>query len=131
MRIESVSMFKFYFAYEGTELMIPIAAADETQAKAKLTELFRFWSGDLAVPNGSVLSPVQQKDTPMPMIPAVPAGPLLELRIEELLKTIADAKLRVTKQTVAATVKDWTGFKHDPANFPAILEELEKIKRGL
>lgn len=121
-------MFKVYFAYEGTELMIPIAAGDVEEAKMKLKGLFAQWSNDLSVPPGSVLSPVQQKETPMPTIPT---SPILELRIEELLKGIVDARLKQPKATVAATVKDWTGFKHEPENYPVILEELEKIKRGL
>lgn len=127
MRVESTQVFRFFFQYEGTELMIPLAGANEEDARGKLRGLFSQWINDLSMPTGAVLSPVQQKETPMPTIPGTP---IMELRIEELLRNIADARLKVVKGTVAATIKDWTGFKHDPANFPAIIEELEKIKRG-
>lgn len=130
MRIESTQVFRFYFQYEGTELMIPLAGADEQDAKAKLRGLFLQWSNDLIMPTGAALSPIQQKETPMPTSPMMAPSPILELRIEELMKNIADARLKVAKGTVAATIKDWTGFKHDPTNFPAIIEELERIKRG-
>lgn len=127
MRIEQTNIFKFHFPYEGGELMIPLASTTEEEAKSKLRGLFLQWSNDLQMPTGTILSPVQQKETVMP---AIPTSPILELRIEELLQVIADKKLRVAKGTVAATVKDWTGFKHEPQNFPAIVEELEKIKHG-
>ena len=127
MRIEQTNIFKFTFPSEVGEMMIPLAAATEEEARAKLRGLFAQWSNDLQMPTGVVLSPVQQKETVMPTIPTTP---ILELRIEELLQVIADKKLRVAKGTVAATVKDWTGFKHEPQNFPAIVEELEKIKHG-
>lgn len=127
MRIEAVTVFKFTFQYEGAELMIPLGAKDEVEAKTKLRGLFLQWANDLDMPTGAVLSPVQQRETPMPNIPGTP---IMELRIEELLRNIADARLKVVKGTVAATIKDWTGFKHDPANFPAIIEVLEKIKSG-
>jgi hypothetical protein len=132
MRIETVQMFKFYFKYEGTELMIPLAEASEEEAKVHLRALLLQWANEMTVPPGSALSPIQQKDTPMPQLTEapIPLSPILELRIEELLKTIADAKLKVPKGTVAKTVKDWTGFEHTPGNFPAIVEELEKIKHG-
>ena len=127
MRIETASVFKFYFNYEGTELMIPLAEKTEEEAKIKLRGFLLQWANDLEVPAGSALSPIQRAETPMP---AIPASPIMELRIEELLKTIADAKLRQVKGTVAATVKEWTGFKHEPQNFPVIIEELEKIRRN-
>lgn len=130
MRTEQISMFKIFFAYEGTELMIPIAASDIEEAKTKLRGLFSQWLNDLNVPVGSALSSIQQKDTPMPTMPMVPNSAILELRIEDLLKEISQAKLKVPKGTVANTVKDWTGFKHEAPNFAAILSELERIKRG-
>lgn len=128
MKIETVTVYKFTFPYENSELTIPLTGMNEEEARMRLRGLFLQWANDLMVPAGAVLSPVQQKETPMPTIPQTPSPQLLELRIEDMLRTIADKKLRVTKQTVGATVKDWTGFKHEPANYPAILEELLRIQ---
>lgn len=130
MKVEIITVYRFTFPYESSELTIPLTGLSEQEAKLRLRGLFLQWANDLMVPTGAVLSPVQQKETPMPALPTVPSAPLLELRIEEALKAIADARLRTTKQTVAATVKEWTGFKHEPANYPAILEELTKIQKN-
>lgn len=130
MKIEAVTVYKFTFPYENSELTIPIAGILEEDVRMKLRGLFLQWANDLAMPTGAVLSPVQQKETPMPTIPQIPSTPLLELRIEDMLKSIVDAKIRPIKGTVAATVKDWTGFKHEPSNYLAILEELLKIQKN-
>lgn len=134
MKMETITVYKFTFPYENSELTIPLTATGEEEAKSKLRNMFLQWSNDLMVPVGSALSPIQQKETPMPpsltTMSTVANSAILELRIEDLMKEIAQAKLKVPKGTVANTIKDWTGFKHEPANFAAILSELERIKRG-
>lgn len=125
-------MHKFIFSYEGTELMIPVAAVNIDAAKAKLVSLFMQWSGELGSvgtpAQESTLSPIQphkQEDMPMPAVSHM----ALELRIEDLMKEIVGTGLRDAKRTVEATVRDWTGFKMEASSYAAIIEVLEKIKR--
>ena len=131
MKIEHFTMFKMYFSYEGTEIMIPVGAPDENLARMKLRGLMQEWMNELST---STLSPIQRRDTPMPstagsMNELPPLSPVaLELRIEELVKDIMPSKKMKGAATLPHMVKEWTGFVYEPANYLAIISELEKIK---
>lgn len=132
MRIESQNMFKVFLPYEGAEIMIPVSAVDEQNAKVKLRGLFLQWANEL-VADAAMLSPIQRRATPMPESagPATPMGiptEALSLRIEELVKECMPIKKPVGAKSLDKLVKEFTGFPYETPNYQAIISELEKIK---
>lgn len=119
-------MYKFFFTYEGGDVMIPISGETEEIAKTKLRNYLGEWSNQL-VPSAPVLSPEQLR--PLPEPPSI--SPMaLELRIEELIKDVMPIKKPKNASSMERLVKDWTGFSMESQNYPAIISELEKIKNG-
>lgn len=123
MRLETAQVFKFFFTYEGTELMIPLAAATPEEAQAKLRNLMLKWSEELGMPPGTVASPVQPVKTPI----SLPDPMILEARIEDLIKTLIPLKKPEGPNTVDKLVKKWTGFTMSPENYPSIIAELSRM----
>lgn len=121
MKIETANIYKFYFSYEGTELMIPMAAASQDEAMRKLREFMLGWCNEMTP--ASTLSPVQLAPSEEPK-----ADPFtLQLRIEELVKEILPYKKPKGAQTVERLVKEWTGFPMEAANYPSIIAELNRL----
>lgn len=135
MRIDQQTVFRVYFTYEGTELMMPVSANDEQAAKMKLRGFLLQWANEL-VTDASVLSPIQRRETPMPTSAGIPVElpPVsdigLSLRIEELVKDCMSIKKPAGAQPMDKLIKTWTGFPYEPQNYAAIIEGLEKIKAG-
>lgn len=124
MRVDQATIYKFFFSYEGTELMIPMAGASQEEAMAKLRGFMLGWSNELTVNTLPTLSPVQINKLPEEKMP----DPFtLQLRIEELVKILIPLKKPKGAQTVDRLVKEWTGFPMEPANYPSIIAELGRI----
>lgn len=119
-------MWKFFFEYEGTTLMIPIAAPTEGEARTKLRIFILGWAGEL-VPT-SVLSPMQTNTSGGLEAPTMPEFGL-ELRIEDLVRDLTVIKKPKGANTLGKLVKEWTGFPMEPQNYKAIISELEKQKK--
>lgn len=123
MKIETASIFKMTFLYEGTELMIPMAAATQAEAMQKLKTFMEGWVKELTplptpVPT---LSPVQlnEEKPPDPMV--------LAMRIEEMVKQLIPLKKPKGAQSVERLVKEWTGFPYEPQNYASIIAELARL----
>lgn len=132
MKVEVANIYKFFFGYEGTEVMIPMAAPTQEEAGQKLRSFMLGWVNELASPT---LSPVQLKGPntdpgfkdrePEPL----PPDPImLAMRIEELVKELIPLKKPKGAQTVERLVKEWTGFPMEPQNYPSIIAELGRLK---
>lgn len=131
MRIDTAQIFKFFFTYEGTELMIPMAAASPEEAVFKLKAFMQQWIGEMDTVVAQVkaeptLSPIQPKKSEEKM----PDPFTLQLRIEELVKILIPIKKPKGAQTVERLVKEWTGFPMDPENYPSIIAELGRMNNG-
>lgn len=122
MRIDIAQVFKFTFTYEGAELMIPLAAPSKEEAISKLRNLMLGWANEL-VPATPTLSPMQIHTPELP-----PPDPFaLQMRIEEMIRTLIPLKKPKGAQTVERLVKEWTGFPMEPENYPAIIAELGRL----
>lgn len=126
MRIEVSQMYQCFFTYEGTEIMIPVRAQSEEEAKTKLRQFLLLWGNELVLSTPTI-SPIQQ--TQVPEVPTV-SPMMLELRIEQLVKELMPIKKPSGAQSMEKLVKSWTGFPYESSNYQAIISELEKIKAG-
>lgn len=141
MRIEENKIFEFKFPYYGAEITIPIRAQSREEAAEELRKHIQSWMTELAMEfpkTAPAESPkagmVNMDPNPLPEI-ALPGSIVpsyaLELDIEELVKQIMPMKKPAGANTVNTLVKKWTGFVYSPENYPAIIEELKKVKAGL
>lgn len=125
MRIDQATIYKFFFTYEGTELMIPMAGATQEEAVNKLRAFMMGWANEL-VP---VATPTPSPFMGMPSV-SQETGPnpfTLQLRIEELVKTLIPLKKPKGSNTLEKLVKDWTGFPMEPENYASIIAELSRM----
>ena len=140
MRIEENKVFEFKFPYYGVEITIPIRANSREEAGEALKAHFQTWMTELAMefpktaPTESTPRAAVATDVVHPASVApennVPSY-ALELDIETLVKEIMPIKKPKGANTMMKLVKDWTGFNYSPENYPAIIEELKKVKAGL
>lgn len=123
MRIDTAQIYKFYFGYEGTELMIPMAASNEDEAMKKLRDFMSGWIGELTPK--STLSPVQltKEKVDIPIVDPV----MLSMRIEEMVQKLIPIKKPKGANTIDKLVKDWTGFPYEPQNYASIIAELGRL----
>jgi hypothetical protein len=133
MKIDSFNMYRFTFSYEGTELMIPMAAATQEEAMKKLRDFMAGWMSEMTV--NPTLSPVQfNGPTSDPEFKNKPPEPLppdpmvLMMRIEEMVQKLIPLKKPKGAASVERLVKEWTGFPMEPANYPAIIAELGRLQ---
>lgn len=124
MRIDTAQVYKFFFSYEGTEIMIPMAAETQQEAIKKLRAHLLSWANELAVVvNSPTPSPAEfqkaEESIPDPM--------MLVMRIEEMVKNLIPLKKPKGAQTMDKLVKDWTGFPLEPANYASIIAELGRL----
>lgn len=141
MRIEENKIFEFKFPYYGNEISIPIRAQSRELAAEELKNHITSWMMDLAMefpktapvestPQGAVPSGDTGTSNVKPPEVNVPSY-ALELDIEQLVREIMPIKKPAGANTIDVLVKKWTGFKYSTENYPAIIEELKKVKAGL
>jgi hypothetical protein len=125
MRVESAQVFKVTFEYEGTQLMIPIAGANQQEAMAKLRGFMLGWANELQIAAGPVPSTMDLSKPPVEEPQIDPFA--LQLRIEEMVKGLIPLKKPKGATTIERLVKEWTGFPMEPENFPAIIASLGRL----
>ena len=137
MRIDSSSIFTFYFPYEGHEIAIPVRAQTQDEAITKLRGFFVGWGNELLGHGQLIPSGVAAGSGVAPKAAAEEIGILgnpntnammLELRIEDLVKEVMPLKKVTGAQPLQNLIKKWTGFPYEPQNYAAIISELEAIK---
>lgn len=123
MKIDQAVIYKFTFPYEGTELMIPIAAESQDQAMDKLRGFMVSWVNEL-MPK-STLSPVQlsKEKVDIPIVDPI----MLAMRIEELVQKLIPVKKPKGAASIERLVKEWTGFPMEPQNYASIIAELSRM----
>lgn len=124
MKVDSFQMYRFTFAYEGTELTIPMMGSTQDEAMSKLRVFMLGWANELTPQ--STLSPVQllKEKVDVPVVDPI----ALQLRIEELVQLLIPVKKPKGANSVEKLVKDWTGFPMEPQNFASIIAELSRMK---
>lgn len=136
MRIEENRVFEFKFPYYGAEISIPIRAQSRDEAAEELKKHIQSWMMELAMefpkaaPDVTPTSAAPSGATPKsdPAVPSAIPTYALELDIEQLIKDLMPVKKPKGANTLDKLVKDWTGFAYSPENYPAIIEELKKLK---
>lgn len=126
MKIDQAIIFKFFFPYEGTEIMIPMAAASQDEAVNKLRVFMLGWASDLQATSAPTLSPIQ----PKPVEERAPDPLVLAMRIEELVTKLIPIKKPKGASSIEKLVKDWTGFPYEPQNYASIIAELGRMDAG-
>ena len=135
MRIDEQKLYGFHFKVDeqvvpvlNGEIVLPIRAETKEDAGEKLTKLLHKMSSEVAMdfPKIQVLEgviPEQAINIPTTIPPEV-----LELRIDTLLGDMNVGQL--TGKAKADTIKLWTGFDLNEANYTSIITELELIRTG-
>ena len=135
MRIDEQKLYGFHFKVDeqvvpvlNGEIVLPIRAETKEDAGEKLTKLLHKMSSEVAMdfPKVQVLeevAPEQAINIPTTIPPEV-----LELRIDTLLGDMNVGQL--TGKAKADTIKLWTGFDFNEANYTSIITELELIRTG-
>ncbi len=131
MRIEETKIFEFKFPFHGGEISIPVRAMTVQEAATDLKALLNNFMIDLATEFPVAIGALptyfpapEERASTESNIPSY----ALELDIETLIKELMPIKKPKGAQGIAKLVKDWTGFEYAPQNYPAILDELKKMK---
>lgn len=135
MQIFEKKVWIFEFPYEQTTLSIPVKAESKEEAVNILQSLFSKIQTELAmsfpkvqsVPMSPIIEPVEQPNETMNVPSPIPAE-VLELRIDTLIADMGASQLK--GKAKADTIKQWTGYDFNEANYTHIITELELIKTG-
>ena len=128
MRIDETRVFLFTFKTDQGDVQFPIRAENREQAGNTMQKALQRMQAELAM-DFPKTEPIEVV-TPEPAlnIPTVIPPEVLELRINTLLGDMGAGTL--TGKAKSDTIKLWTGFDFNEANYTSIITELELIRTG-
>lgn len=128
MRIDETKIFLFTFKTDQGDVQFPMRAETREEAGNKMQTTLQGMQIELAVDFPKVQSAAPTETPTEVSIPTAIPPEVLELRIDTLLGDMGGAELK--GKAKADTVKLWTGFDFNEANYVFIINELELIKTG-
>lgn len=131
MRIDETKIFLFTFKTDQGDVQFPMRAETAQEAGEKMQKTLERMMVELSMDFPKVQNaPVQEtlQEAEHLNVPTVIPPEVLELRIDTLLGDMGGAELK--GKAKADTVKLWTGFDFNEANYVNIINELELIKTG-
>ena len=129
MELRETKVFLFTFKTDQGDVQFPMRAETREEAGANMQKTLQRMQVELAVdfPKVQAIPPVNEPE-PVLNVPASIPPEVLELRIDTLLGDMGAGQLK--GKAKADTIKQWTTYDFNEANYTSIITELELIRTG-
>ena len=129
MRLDETRVWLFTFKTDQGDVQFPMRAETREQAGDQMQKTLQRMIAELAM-DFPKTQPTIEIPTPEPIlnVPTIVPPEVLELRIDTLLGDMGAGALK--GKAKADTIKLWTGFDFNEANYTSIITELELLRTG-
>lgn len=129
MRLDEQKVFLFTFKTDQGDVAFPMRAETAQEAGEKMAKTLERMTIELSMdfPKVQNIPPIAAPE-PVLNVPTSIPPEVLELRIDTLLGDMGAGEIK--GKAKADTVKLWTGYDFNEANYTAIITELELIRTG-